>query len=680
MARRSQYGSRMWFSATRDCLGRRLLFLVSMLVLFIQQVFGQTVEITPSVGELKKMTLEQLVNLDVTSVSRQPEPYGEAPAAIVVITGDEIRRSGASSLPEALRLADNLEVAQVSSSGWDISARGFNSSVSDKLLVLIDGRCVYTPLFAGVIWGKQDYLLADIDRIEVISGPGGTLWGANAVNGVINITSKSAKDTQGLYLEAGGGSWLQDLAGMRYGGALAADVHYRVYGKYFDRASQSFADGTNAMDPWNYGQGGFRLDAGEKGHDQATFQGDLYTGDTHVVPGGEGMPAAQGTQAGGNLLGRWVHTFADDSDVTLQLYYDRTHLEAPFQASGAVPAGTLVDDMDTFDMDLQARVPLADWNHVIGGLGHRYTHDEDQYAPVVAFIPNVLDRNLFSAFVQDEIKPFPGFSFILGSKIEHNDYTGYEFEPNGRIRLDLASQQMVWAAVSRAVRAPSRYDRDLAEPSPAYGVFLGANTTFQSETVVAYELGYRAQWGGDISTSLSTFFNQYDNLRGLALTPVLVLPLYFTNSLAGQTGGLELTTDYQAASWWRLHLGYDLLLENLWVKAGQLDLSQGLAETADPRNQVFLRSSIDLSGGVELDAHFRWIDSVNNSSLGASTLGVLPSYAELDLRLGWHVTRELEISAVGQNLLQDHHVEAGVPDTSQESIARSVYGKAAIAF
>ena len=366
----------------------------------------------------KKMSLEELMNQQVTSVAKQAEPLGHAPAAIQVVTGDEIRRSGASSFPEALRLASSLDVAQQSSSQWDISARGFNTSgFSDKMLVLMDGRSLYTPLLAGVIWNMQDYLLEDIDRIEVISGPGGTLWGANAVNGVINISSKNAKDTQGLYTEAGGGNWLQDFVGVRYGGTLATNVYYRVYGKYFDRGAEVYADGKSANDSWNRGQGGFRMDTDFASPDQFTLSGDIFGGDNYSTPGGQGTPNAEGTSSGGNVLGRWTHTYSDDADMSLQLYYDHTHLGAPFQSSGSIPAGTLFDDLDTYDLDFKDRFPLGTWNNIVWGFGYRFTHDVVQDAPLVAFLPNTQNQNLYSTFLQDEIKLRDDLFFTIGSKL-----------------------------------------------------------------------------------------------------------------------------------------------------------------------------------------------------------------------------------------------------------------------
>ncbi len=622
----------------------------------------------------KKMTLEELMNQDVTSVTRAPAPFRDAPAAINVITSEQIRRSGAQSIPEALRLADNLDVAQISSGAWAISSRGFNASVGNKLLVLMDGRSVYTPLFSGVIWDMQDYLLEDIDRIEVISGPGGSLWGANAVNGVINIISKSAKDTQGLYLKAGAGTWLEDFGSVRYGATLSSNVYFRVFGKYADRGPEDFRDGTSAHDPWNRGMGGFRLDAEPSAQNLFTLEGTGSGENVHTMPGGEGLPTSEGTASDENIIGRWAHVFAEDKDLTLQFYYDRTHLAAPFQSSGVIPRGTLYEDLDTADLDFQDRLPIGPRDRFTWGMEYRHTHDNVNDAPLVAFLPNVLDQDLFSAFVQDEYILCAGVTLTAGAKIEHNDYTGLELEPSGRIRWDLAGNQMVWAAVSKAVRAPSRYDRDLLEPSPAYGVFLGTtNSGFRSENLVAYELGYRAQFGPRVTGSISGFYNDYNNLRSLSLSSGGALPLVFQNDLLGETYGFELGSDYQILNWWRWHAGYSLLKEHLHVKPGGTDLFKGLNETADPQQQVFLRSSMDLPYHTEFDADFRWIDRIHNNNGG--TPGVVDAYPELDLRLGWHATDHLDFSIVGQNLLHDRHPESGFAGPAQEEIVRGVFGE-----
>ena len=396
----------------------------------------------------KIISLQELFDMEVTSVSKEPEKLSDSPSAIQVITSDDILRSGASSIPEALRLADNLDVAQKNSHDWAISARGFNTDLANKLLVLIDGRSVYTPLFSGVFWDVQDYLLEDLDRIEVISGPGGTLWGANAVNGVINITTKNAQDTQGFYLEGGGGSELRDFTGARYGGVLASNVYFRVYGKYFNREDEVLTDGSSATDAWSMAQGGFRIDDNQYSQNTLTLQGDFYSGNEDIESGG-----TAGVN-GNNVLGRWSHSSLDDSSMSLQLYYDRTHLSDPIAPLLLAPAGILTDDLDTYDLDFQHHFSFGDRNRIAWGLGYRFTHDVVENAPALSFSPPVLDQSLYSGFVQDEIKLHEKLHLTIGTKVEHNDYTGFEVEPSARLQWDVAPKQMLWAAVSRAVRTP----------------------------------------------------------------------------------------------------------------------------------------------------------------------------------------------------------------------------------
>jgi len=631
----------------------------------------------------KKMSLEELMNQDVTSVSKEPEPYGEAPAAIQVITQDQIERSGASSLPEALRLADNLEVAQDNAHDWNISARGFNADLSNKLLVLIDGRTVYSPLFSGVIWDVQNVMLEDLDRIEVISGPGGTLWGANAVNGVINIISKSAQDTQGWYVEGGGGSELRDFGGIRYGGTLAPNVYYRVYGTYFDRNNEVDADGTPAADAWSEGRGGFRIDTGGPSDDKFTLQGDYYNG----AAGDVSLPGMDDVESGENVLGRWSHTFSPDSDMSLQMYYDRTNMSQPtaaFALGGTTfePGGIFSDSLDTYDVDFQHHFSLGDRNQITWGAGYRFTHDQNDNSPTLAFYPAPLNQNLWSTFVQDQIKLQKSLFLTLGTKVEHNDYTGFEVQPSGRLQWNLTPKQMVWTAVSRAVRTPSRIDHDLEEPtglpSPFPQSLLTGTTAFTSETLIAYEVGYRAQLTDKVSGSVSTYYNDYTKIRSTTPSAPFGFPIYLQNNLEGETYGVEVSGDYQMLDWWRLHAGYDFLKEHIHVVPGEVDFTHGLNETADPQNQVFLRSSMDLPQNMEFDAGGRFIDSltINNGPTAAT----VPGYFELEARLAWHPTKNLEISVVGQNLLQNQHPEYGFPGPMQVQIERSVYGKIAWRF
>ncbi len=621
-------------------------------------------------AELKKLSVDELMNVEVTSVSRHPEKRVESPAAIEVITGDDIRRSGYSSIPEALRLADNLDVAQGNSHDWHISARGFNTDLANKLLVMMDGRTIYSPLFSGVFWNAQDYLLEDIDRIEVVSGPGGTLWGANAVNGVISIVSKSARDTQGLYTEAGGGNELRDFGGIRYGGMLASNVYYRVYGKYFDRGNEVYANDAPASDSWIMGQGGFRIDAYPSSANTFTLQGDAYGSDVAIPLDGEGKAS------GGNLLGRWTRTISDDADLSLQLYYDRTELIDPITN----PFGTadfLADYLDTFDLDFQNRFALGQRNQIVWGFGYRFTHDIVTPAANLTFDPSTLDHNLFSGFIQDEFTILPNLYFTLGTKLEHNGYTGFEEEPSGRIQWNFATNRLLWAAISRAVRTPSRVDRDIRQPAPP-ALFLDGNSSFVSESVIAYEIGVRGQVYRKLSGGITGFYNDYQDIRSVNFTPTNIVPLYFGNDVQGYTYGLELAADYQLLESWRLHGGYDLLEEHLGVKPGGVDLDNALNETADPRHQVFLRSSMDLPAHTQFDVGLRWIDKLRVNNAG--TVASVPDYFEMDARLAWMPLKWIELSVSGENLLHDHHPEYGVPGPSREEISRSVYGKVACRF
>jgi iron complex outermembrane receptor protein len=660
------------------------------------RVFANVSLDTSSTGALKQLSVEQLMNLEVTSVSKQPEALLQAPAAIQVITGEEIRRSGATSLPEALRLADNLEVAQESSHDWAISARGFDANLANKLLVLIDGRAVYTPLYGGVLWNVQDYLLEDIDRIEVISGPGGTLWGANAVNGVINIITKNAKDAQGLYAEAAGGKEIQGLAGVRYGTEIAPDVYLRVYGKYTDHGDEVTEDGANANDSWHMGRGGFRLDTDSSGADKLTLQGDIYNGteDNGAIGGG--------AQSGGNVLGRWTRTLSGDSAMSLQAYFDHTYQSQPAAASApgpyysGFPAASLTDTLDTYDLDFQHHFTLGDRHRVIWGLGYRATREVDEDLSIIRFASPALDQSLYSGFLQDEATLGETVHLIVGSKIEHNDYTGFEVEPNTRLQWNVAPRQFLWAAISRAVRTPSRYDRDLEVPSgfidapppyqlPAYD--LKGNPDFRSETVIAYESGYRAEFGTKLSGSLSLYYNDYNDLRSTTATPTtafyfLPYPIIFENNLEGETHGFELSMTYQVLDGWRLRGGYDLLIEDIHVKPGQVDATNATNETADPEQQWSVRSSLDLPRNLQLDTALRWVDQfhINNGPVGGPVVGIVPSYFELDTRLSWHATERLELSLLGQNLLHPYHLEYGFPSPARGAIERTVLAKIAWRF
>jgi iron complex outermembrane receptor protein len=606
---------------------------------------------------LKKLSIEQLMNLQVTSVSKRPERLAQAASAIEVITGDDIRRSGASSLPEALRLAVNLQVAQVDSRQWAIGARGFNGTTTNKLLVLIDGRTVYTPLYSGVFWDVQQVPLADIDRIEVISGPGATLWGSNAVNGVINVITKHAKDSDGLLVSGGGGTQLQGFGTVRYGGALGSDAHYRVYGTGFAREASVRPASTDAGDDWHLEQGGFRMDWDASSASQVTLQGDLYDGRIgQLTPSGQPNPGDVAV-SGRNVIAKWSRTMSERSNLAVQLYYDRTHRDIP---------NVFAEDLDLYDVDLQHEVRLGTRHDVVWGLGYRLMNDRVANGASLAFLPADVTRQWFTGFVQDEIALVPNRLHVaLGSKVEHNDYTGFEIEPSGRISWQLSPSGLLWTAVSRALRTPSRIDRELFIPSqPPYS--LAGGPGFHSEEELAYELGYRHQHGV-LAVSVATFYSRYYGLRSLErFNPPALTPIIIGNGQDGESYGAKLVADYWLTSEWRLHAGYTELRVHIWPKPGSTDMTRGSGESQSPDRQFLLQSSLDLPAHLRLDGGLR--------AIGAIAVAQVPAYAELTANLTWQPTASVGLSVVGQNLLHDQHAEFQLP-TPRREIQRGVYGQ-----
>ncbi|MDB6169829.1 MAG: TonB-dependent receptor [Verrucomicrobia bacterium] len=602
-----------------------------------------------SVGALKKLSIEELLDVEVTSVSRRPEKLSDTASGIQVIGGEEIHRSGAASLPEALRLAGNLETAQINAAQWAISARGFNAPLSNKMLVLIDGRTVYSPLFSGVFWDIQDVMLEDVDRIEVISGPGATLWGTNAVNGVINITSKNAKDTPGLFVETGGGTQPRGLGAIRYGGAISPKIHFRVYGKYTDWKSTVRATGQDPGNDYAQAQGGFRLDAEPSEADLMTLQGDSYQS-TIQLAGPRDL-----VTHGSNLLGRWSHTISADSDFKLQCYADRVHRDS---------VSSFNDTLTTYDIDFQHRLPIGTTQDVVWGAGYRLVKD-DFRSGSIGLLPERASLSTFSAFVQDEIAVVTdSLNLTLGTKVEHNDYTGFEFQPGVRLAWKIRENQTVWAAISRAVRTPARIDRAYYIPPVSYG-----SPDLESEELIAYELGFRTRVHERLSLSIASYYHDYDKIRSIEpVNPPAAIPLVFANGQKGESYGAEVSAEYQATDWWRLRAAFSELRLRVRPKAGSLDTSYGAGEAADSKHHVMVRSSWDLRRDVQFDATYRYVGRVENPSVA------MPGYSELDLRLAWRPTDQLELSVVGQNLLHRRHPELG---GASQQMERSAYGKIA---
>jgi len=629
----------------------RLLHLLVVLALISILASAQTSQV-PGSHSLKEMSIEELMDVQVTSVSRRPEKLSETASAIQVITSEDIRRSGATTIVEALRLASNLHVAQVDSGSWAVSARGFNNTTANKLLVLIDGRTVYTPLYAGVFWDVQDTLLEDIDRIEVISGPGATLWGANAVNGVISITTKRAQATQGFLLETGGGTQPKGFLNLRYGDHIGSNAHYRVYGKVFERQPTNYANGRDAQNDWTLAQSGFRLDWDKSRANKFTLQGDLYDGNKNQLNGSDT------DIKGGNVLARWSLVLSEESDLSLQFYYDRTHRDIP---------RTFAEDLSTYDIDFQHRFSIGKRNGLVWGLGYRQIHDRIQNGASLAFLPEVVTRRAYSGFLQDEITLLKErLSLTVGTKVEHNDYTGTEFQPSVRTAWKIDQRQTVWGAISRAVRTPSRIDREAFVPaSPPF--LLAGGPNFQSEILTAYELGYRVRPHEQVSFAVSSFFDDYSSLRSLEqVNPPRPLPVIIGNGLKGKSWGAEVTGDYLITKWWRVHGGFTEMRIKIAPTETSTDRTRGSGESHDPNRHLLLRSSVEPLRTVQIDSTFRFVSKIANQQL--------PSYAELDARLAWQPKPSLEFSLVGQNLLHNRHAEFGTPFNRQD-ISRSVYGK-----
>lgn len=608
---------------------------------------------TTGIIELKKVPFEELFEIEITSVSRRPERLVDAASAIQVITSEDIRRSGASSLPEALRLAPNLHVAQVDSRRWAISARGFNAVTANKLLVLIDGRTVYTPLFSGVFWDVQNVMLEDVERIEVISGPGATLWGANAVNGVINVITKSARNTQGGLVSAGGGSFLRGFGNARYGDQIGQDLYFRFYGMGFDRDDTFFRSGREASSNWFIGQGGFRADWLPPSGEKLSFQGNFYGGAIEqLAPGAISVD-------GQNFVAKWTRPLAKDSELSLQAYWDRTHRRIPT---------TVAEVLNTYDVEFQHRLPIGERNQLIWGAGYRLMHDEVENTPGLAFRPSRRNMQLFSGFIQDEIALRRDQLFLtLGSKFEHNDFSGFEIQPSARVAWMPIGNHTLWAAVSRAVRSPSRIDTDLFLPGVPPFSIRGGRDRFESETVIAYELGYRSEVTQRFGLSISTFFNDYDDIRSVEPIPGAPGQSIILNRLRAHTYGVEFAATWQPVDSWRLRTGYTFFRKEISF-GNSRDINRGRAEGNDPHHQLLVQSLLNLPGNIEFDSVLRFVDNLNQRG------PTVPSYATLDLRLGWHPAQGWELALIGQNLLQKRHAEFGAPATREE-IPRGVYGK-----
>jgi iron complex outermembrane receptor protein len=633
---------------------------------------------------LKKLSLEQLGNVEVTSVSKDPQQVQKTPAAIFVITQEDIRRSGATSIPEALRLAPGVEVAQIDGNRWSVAIRGFGGQFSKSLLVLVDGRSVYTPLFEGVYWDLPYVMLEDVERIEVVRGPGGTIWGSNAVNGVINIITRNANSTQGALATLGAGSVNQGTGGVRYGSSTGKDFKYRIYGMGAIRGQEFHPDG-DLFDRWRMGQMGFRTDWKSGQKDTFTVQGDIYRGESgerafiaSFSPPAEIQKDGTGYVSGGNLLARWQHTTGEGSDIQVQAYFDRTNRQ-DFE---------LGETRDTFDVDFVQHTRVHDDQELTWGLGARVSPSNFiQTSAGVNFLPNKQTDSIYSGFVQYELPIVRDkLTLTAGTKLEHNSFSGFDYQPSVRLLWAPTAHQSFWAAVTRAVRTPSRLDQDVqfailvqaTPPPPIYFQILG-NPNLKAERLIAYEAGYRAQINSNVYVDFTAFYNTYNDLQGygppfpaLANTPPpphLFFVLPYANSIEGHTVGTEIAPNWRITHWWQVRGSYSFLHMQLKDKPGFTDVGNLLSSYmgSSPSSLVGFQSLFNLPKHFELDATYRY-----SSALPAQAVG---AYSTADVRLGWHAGEYLDFSVVGQNLLRPSQAEFGGDPGPLVGIKRRIYGK-----
>lgn len=663
-------------------------FFLAPLLVWLAQADPQPPAQGPS--SLKNLTLEQLSSIEVTSPSREPTPQFRSPVAIFIITGDDIRRSGVTTIPDALRLAPGVEVARIDSSKWSIGIRGFGTRLSRDVLVLIDGRTVYTPLFAGTYWEVQDTLLEDVDRIEVIRGPGGTIWGPNAVNGVINIITKNSKDTQGTFASAGGGNFEQGFANFRYGGDDGNGLTYRGYFKGFNRGPEHHFDGDN-FDGWWGVQAGFRMDWTSGPRDEFTVSGDAYKQQdgervsftTYVPPLTENLDGTA-LLSGADVLFRWKRTISDGNDIQVQAFYDRTNRHEP----------NLDENRDTVDVDYLQRTKISSRQELIFGAEGRVSDGRfNEIAPGLVFFPFHRADYLVTGFFEDDITLVNDKVLLTaGSKILNTNYTGAGFQPSVRLLWTPNAQNSVWISYTHALRTPSD-----AEENFYLSSFLGtprgleefarfnANKFFAPEMLNAYELGYRTLIAKNLYVDIASFYNHYHDIFSEDVTgapfvetllpfpvPVqppahLLLPAQFRNDIHGYTKGVEVAPEWRPTDFWRLRGSYSFLLMNLAQNAGPGAIGLGTASLtgSSPQHEADIDSSFDIGKNIQLDLVYRYVSALSSQKV--------PAYSTGDARIAWRFSPHLEFSVAGENLFQPFHLEYVADPGLPVAIVRSVY-------
>lgn len=635
----------------RFSVGRLIVLLLAGILPIIPVL---TIAQESELQKLKNLSLEALMDIKVTSVSRKEQSLSQAAAAVFVISQEDIRRSGLTSIPEILRMVPGLHVARIDASKWAITARGFNGRYANKLLVLMDGRSVYTPLYSGVYWDVQDTVLEDIERIEVIRGPGATLWGANAVNGVINIITKTSYNTEGGFVSVAAGSEENATGTIRFGGLVGSDISYRAYVKGIQRNGGVFFDGGEAKDNWESRRIGFRVDTDPSDYDTLTIQGDLYKGSSgqniYILPSSPPALPIPGMvledtadTSGGNLMLRWSREISEDSAMHLQFYFDRTERIN----------STLSEKRDTYDLDFQHDFVWGKKHAIIWGVGFRHTSDDiiNPVASPMSLTRKQRNDRTFSLFVQDNITLQPDtLHLILGSKFEHNDYTGSEIQPSIRLTWMPDSKNTLWAAASQAVRTPSRLESDILLNSGA--ILFSGSPDYQSEKMTSYELGYRAKPTRDTAIDISAFYNHYDDLSTFELAGAPFpppVPITIANKMQGKSYGLELASEWMVNENWRLKASYTWIDVDLQTDTDSTDTKSALTMDNTPEHQYQLRSQLDLPDNLEFDTSIYYVGGLPNTDIS--------SYVRLDLRLGWNPSSDFEFSLALRNLLDEEHQE-----------------------
>ncbi len=641
---------------------RTLAFELVWIVLAAACVHAQTPQ-----NDLTTLKLEDLMNLDVTSASKKAEKVSRVPSAIFVITEDDIQRSGATNIPDLLRMVPGLQVAQINPSNWAISARGFNGQYSNKLLVLIDGRAVYTPIYSGVYWDAQNLPLDLLARIEVIRGPGATVWGTNAVNGVINIITKRARDTQGASLNVHGGNVQQGGGDVVYGGHLRSHGAYRVFADGWAVGANVTRAKQNGEDDWYGFKGGLRADLDLTPKDLLTVEaeaergnaGEIFTTGISLQPPVNATLSLRDRFSEWHLLGRWEHTASPASEASLQVYYDHNN-----RTDGTFGVG-----LTTFDIDFQHHVPWRQRQDLVWGAGYRYYSDDTRNFFRTSFSPPDVNQSLFNAFMQDEITLRRNRLYVtLGAKVQHEHYNGFNLQPTARVTWTPSDRAMFWAAISGARRTPARIETGIRANLAAYPgpgnlstlVSVFGNPEQKNERLTATEAGLRKNLSSRVSFDASAFFNQYRELVStesgsprLEADPAplhLLIPTTFANLVYGDTQGFESFANLKLASRWTMSPGYSFITMHLHRQPGSTDATTvGQAEGKLPRHQAQLRSNVNLPWRLQ------WTTSAY--FVGRLNAPVVPAYTRLDSKLEWQASDKLSLGVVGQNLQRDFHLE-----------------------